>query len=215
MIDMQSARATMVEGQVRPNQVHDPRVIGAMRALPREAFAPSGANPYADIDLPLGEGRFMLAPMAIARMVQLVLEFDPEQVLVIAAGSGYGAALLAMAGAQVVALDEDARLDTGALARFVPSAKRVTGPLAEGWPPLAPYDAIMIEGAVVAVPPALAPQLKPHGRVVAIQAHGDAAVGLGAIVVAEPSVNGFACSAAFDCTARLLPSLRPAPAFEF
>ena len=82
MLDMQSAaagraRATMVEAQVRPNQVNDGRVIAAMRALPREAFAPDGANAYADLDIPLGSGRFMLAPMLIARMAQLVLGVAP------------------------------------------------------------------------------------------------------------------------------------------
>ena len=215
MMDMQAARNNMVEGQVRPNQVHDGRVIAAMRALPREAFAPPGTNAYADIDLPRGKGRFMLAPMTIGRMAQLVLSDHPEHVLVIAAGSGYGAALLAAAGVKsVVALEEEARLDTGALARWAPGVMRVAGPLTQGWPPLGPYDAIMIEGAVADIPAILTRQLKKSGRVVTILANPRTA-GLGAIVVAEPSVNGFACRPVFDCTARLLPAFRPAPVFEF
>ncbi len=215
MMDLQSARINMVEGQVRPNQVHDGRIIAAMRALPREGFAPAGTNAYADIDLPLGEGRFMLAPMTIGRMAQLVLAEHPEHVLVIGAGSGYGAALLAASGVKsVVALEEEARLDTGALAKWAPRVARVSGPLAKGLPSLGPFDATLIEGAVADIPALLARQLKKNGRVVTILANPQTA-GLGAIVVAEPSVNGFACRPVFDCTARLLPAFRPAPVFEF
>ncbi len=220
MIDMQAtaagrARATMVESQIRPNQVSDGRLIMAMRALPREAFAPDGANAYADIDIPLGGGRFLLAPMLIARMAQLVLAAHPAKVLVIGAGSGYGAALLSAVGADVVALEEEARLETGGLQKFAPGVTCVTGPLAKGWPASAPYDAILIEGAVTEIPPALASQLHKAGQVVGILAKSRAAVGLGAIVVAEPGLNGFAVRPVFDCTARLLPALRPASAFEF
>ena len=161
MMDLQSARINMVEGQVRPNQVHDGRIIAAMRALPREGFAPAGTNAYADIDLPLGEGRFMLAPMTIGRMAQLVLAEHPEHVLVIGAGSGYGAALLAASGVKsVVALEEEARLDTGALAKWAPRVARVSGPLAKGLPSLGPFDATLIEGAVADIPALLARQLK-------------------------------------------------------
>lgn len=215
MIDLQSARATMVDSQVRPNQVSDVRVIAAMRALPREAFAPDGANAYADIDLPLGGGRFLLAPMQIARMAQLVLASHPRKILVVGAGSGYGAAVLAASGADVVALEEEVRLDTGGLAKFAPGVTRVTGPLAKGWAGLAPYDAVLIEGAVTEIPSELGPQLNRPGRVVTILAKSRGAVGLGSIGVAEPSGNGFAWRPVYDCTARVLPAFLPAPAFEF
>jgi protein-L-isoaspartate(D-aspartate) O-methyltransferase len=219
MIDIQSsagdARSTMVETQVRPNQVNDGRVVAAMRALPREAFAPDGVNAYADADIALGGGRFLLAPMVIARMAQLVLASNPGKILVVAAGSGYGAALLAASGASVVALEDEARLDTGGLKKFGPGVVRATGPLVKGWAALAPYDAIMIEGALTEIPAELASQLTKPGRVVAILAKTRAAVGLGTIVVAEPSLDGFASRPIFDCTARILPAFRPLPAFEF
>jgi len=220
MIDTQSAargaaRNTMVETQVRPNQVNDGRVIAAMRALPREAFAPAGANAYADMDIPLGGGRFMLAPMLIARLAQVVLASHPEKVLVIGAGAGYGAALLAAVGAEVVALEDETRLNTGGLAKFAPNVTQVAGPLTQGWPASGPYDAILIEGAVTEIPAPLAAQLKKPGLIVAILAKTRAAAGLGSIVVAEPSQNGFAIRPVFDCTARILPAFRPVPAFEF
>jgi protein-L-isoaspartate(D-aspartate) O-methyltransferase len=215
MMDLQSARKNMVDSQVRPNQVNDARVIAAMRALPREAFAPSGSNPYADTDIPLGGGRFLLAPMLIARLAQLVLAANPSRVLVIAAGSGYGAALIAASGVNVVALEEENRLDTGALAAYAPAVTRVSGPLAKGWPDATPYDVIFIEGALPAIPPALAAQLNKPGRLVAILAQTRAATGLGSGVIGEPSGAGFATRPIFDCTARILPAFQPAPAFEF
>jgi protein-L-isoaspartate(D-aspartate) O-methyltransferase len=207
-------RNLMVDAQVRPNNVNDRRVIEAMRALPREAFAPAGSLAYADADIALGRGRYMLAPMTIARLTQLVLADNPATVLVIAAGSGYGAAILAAGGAHVVALEEDAALETGALAAYAPAVEAVRGPLARGWPAAGPYDAILIEGAVPEIPAILAAQLAPAGRVIAILAEPGPA-GLGRAVVAAASAGGFAILKKFDCAARLLPAFRPAPAFSF
>jgi protein-L-isoaspartate(D-aspartate) O-methyltransferase len=215
MTDLTSARTHMVDSQIRPNQVNDPRVITAMRTLPREKFAPAGALAYADADIDLGKGRFMLAPMVIARLLQLVLANNPTHVLVIGAGSGYGAAVLAAAGAEVVALESEPRLNTGALAAFAPSVDYVSGPLARGWPSGGPYDVILIEGAVTAIPDLLAAQLGPGGRVVAILAESAAARGIGRAVVAEAVPGGFAMVKRFDCTARILPEFQPAPAFSF
>jgi protein-L-isoaspartate(D-aspartate) O-methyltransferase len=207
-------RNLMVDAQVRPNNVNDRRVIEAMRTLPREAFAPASSLAYADADIPLGNGRYMLAPMTIARLTQLVLAENPATILVIGAGSGYGAAILAAAGAQVVALEEDPALDTGALAKFAPAVEGVRGALAKAWPAAGPYDAILIEGAVLEIPAILAAQLVPDGRIVAILAEPGPAR-IGRAVVAAPSGGGFAVLKKFDCAARLLPAFRPAPAFSF
>lgn len=218
------ARKNMVDSQVRPNQVNDARVITAMRHLPRELFAPAGTNPYIDADIPLGGGRFMLAPLTIARLTQLVLAANPLHILVIAAGSGYGAAILAGAvmgqqGAAVTALESEPRLQSPALGAIAPAAIQATGPLGAGWPATGPYDAIMIEGALSEIPARLAAQLVPGGRVVAILADSTApvgaSVGLGRIVAAQPSGGQFAVSPVFDCTARILPEFQPAPVFAF
>ena len=208
-----TARENMVDSQVRPNLAHASRVVSAMRGLPREAFAPAGAFAYADTDLDLGQGRYMLSPLVTARLAQLVLATNPAHVLVVGAGSGYTAALLSACGAQVVALEEETRLDTGALARFAPKVEAVTGKLAAGWPSSGPYDAILIEGAVLHIPEVFAAQLTRSGRVVTIMADNDECAGLGRGVVAEVTSNGFAAVKMFDCTARLLPSFRRAPEF--
>jgi protein-L-isoaspartate(D-aspartate) O-methyltransferase len=210
-------RALMVDTQVRPNQVSDARVISAMRALPREAFAPPNARVYADADINLGGGRFLSAPMTIARLTQLVMRDNPKKVLVIGAGAGYGAAILAASGASVTALESDPALDTGALEKYAPGVTRAIGPLAEGFAENGPYDAIFIEGAVAEIPPALAAQLAPGGRLVTILAdRGSRDQGsLGSAVIAETRGQGFAMVKKFDCTARIVPEFRPATAFVF
>ncbi len=208
-------RAHMVDSQVRPNSVNDRRIIEAMRTLPREDFAPADSFAYADADIALGEGRYMPAPMTIARLTQLIMADSPAHVLVIAAGSGYGAALLSLAGAAVVALEEDERLPNGALAAHAPSVESVRGKLIGGWPAGGPYDAILIEGAVQDLPDALIGQLTPKGRLVTVVAGDPGLPALGHAVLAEPSGGKFAARKMFDCTARLLPAFRRAPQFIF
>jgi protein-L-isoaspartate(D-aspartate) O-methyltransferase len=213
--DQRNLRDLMVECQVRPNHVHDPRVITAMRILPREEFAPPGSFAYADMDIPLGHGRYLLRPMIIARLAQLALQTNPARILVIGAGSGYLAAILGNAGAAVVALEEETRLDTGALARYGRNVRAVTGPLTAGWPADGPYDVIVIEGAVPEIPAALAAQLAPGGRIIAILAEEEGESAIGRAVIAVPAHQGYAITEVFDVAPHLLPQFRRAPAFVF
>lgn len=212
-------RNTMVDCQVRPNHVSDIRVTGAMRALPREAFVPGpGAMAYADADIALGGGRYLFNPLLTARLAQAVLSGNPAHVLVLGAGAGYLAAILGAAGAGVVALEEEPRLDTGALETYGRNVEAVHGRLAAGWPAGGPYDVIVIEGAVPEIPAFLAAQLVPDGRVVAVLAD-DGKNGIGRAVLAEPvggaAGQGYSVLRLFDCTARLLPQFTPAAAFSF
>ncbi|MEJ1978942.1 MAG: protein-L-isoaspartate O-methyltransferase [Acetobacteraceae bacterium] len=164
--DYAAARSNMVDSQVRPNKVTDPRVLDAMRALPREEFVPPALSPvaYVDEDLPLGGGRVLMEPMVIARLVQLARVRPGERALVIGAGTGYGAALVAACGAEVTALDDDEALLAIALRvlpRYAPAVKIVHGALSAGLPEGAPWDFILLEGAVTAIPPALAARSSP------------------------------------------------------
>jgi protein-L-isoaspartate(D-aspartate) O-methyltransferase len=212
------ARKNMVDSQIRPNRVTDPRIVSAMRRLPREQFLPTNLAPlaYADQDVKLGGGRSMMEPMVLARLLQAANLRDNERVLVVGAGSGYGAAVLATCGCRVTALEEDAALL--ALARQVlpaeaPGVTLVSGSLAAGWPALAPYDLILIEGAVPEIPSALVAQTHQEtGRILA------AICGAGRItqaVIAEATPAGLGISPLFDCATPAIPSLGKAPAFAF
>lgn len=208
-------RHVMVDSQICPNEVSDLRVIEPMRVLPREAFAPSGSLAYADEDISLGHGRFLLKPMVVARLAQLALETNPIHALVVGAGSGYLVAILSLAGVDVVALEEDPNLMNDALSTHASKVHAVQGPLQAGWPAGGPYDVIIIEGALTEIPPAFAGQLGAGGRIVTILADDASAGAVGRAVVAEPAAGGYAVIRQFDCTARLLPQFTPVPAFCF
>ena len=214
------ARNHMVDGQVRPNKVVDTRVIEAMRRLPRERFLPPelAGLAYLDEDVKLGGGRALVEPMVIARLVQLARVRPGDRALVVGAGTGYGAAVMAACGADVVALEQDERLL--AVARAVlpgaaPGVRIVEGPLAAGLADGAPWDVIMIEGAVQAIPPVIAAQVRPGtGRLVTVLARTS---GGGQGVLALPSRSGETLrpQAEFDCATPLLPPLLAARTFRF
>jgi protein-L-isoaspartate(D-aspartate) O-methyltransferase len=212
------ARNHMVDSQIRPNKVTDPRILGCMRRLKRERFLPPAlaALAYADEDVPLGGGRFLMEPMVLARLIQLAAVVAGERALVVGAGAGYGAAVLSACGARVFALEEDPALLAlagPALTETAPGASLVAGKLEAGWPSGAPFDVILIEGAVRAVPPAIAAQLRIEGgRLVGV------ICGPGRTnqaVLAEATPAGLRAQPVFDCATPPLPMLLPAPAFHF
>jgi protein-L-isoaspartate(D-aspartate) O-methyltransferase len=220
LTEFASARNNMVDGQIRPNKVTDPRIITAMRSLPRERFLPAdlAARAYCDEDVPLGGGRALMEPMVIARLVQCAELSIGEQVLVAACGTGYGAALLASCGAVVTAFEEDEKLlaiARGALSAVTPAVKLVPGRLTEGVSGQggSQWDIIIIEGAVPEIPPAYARLLKPGtGRLLTVLA---ARGPVGQAVIAEPSADRLATRVLFDCATPVLPGLRVSPAFAF
>lgn len=217
-LDFEEARLRMVDSQVRPNKVNDPRIIAAMRALPRERFLPPSLAglAYVDEDVDLGHGRVLMEPMVIARLVQTLRPRRGERALVVAAGTGYGSALLAACGLQVTALEEDEALLGMArrvLGETAPQVRLVSGPLAAGWADGAPWDVVMLEGAVRQIPPAVASQVRRDGgRLVTVLATEG---GTMSAVLAEPSSTGLRAQPEFDCATPLLPSLLPRPAFVF
>ena len=216
-MDSAEARNRMVDSQLRPNKVFDPRILAAMRQLPRERFLPPAlaSFAYVDEDVSLGGGRVVIEPLVIARLVQLAVVAPSERALVVGAGTGYGAALLAACGARVTALEEDAALAALArsvLAELAPSVSLVSGPLSAGWPPGAPYDVILIEGAVAAIPPAIGEQLRREaGRLITVVTGG----GVGQAVLAEATAAGLRTQSMFDCATPAIPRLAPAPGFVF
>lgn len=168
------ARTNMIEGQLRPNKVTDLRLLEAVADVPREAFVPDEAKAVAYVDekINLGEGRCLIEPMVLARLVQ-ALEIRPsDSVLDIGAGTGYAAAILSKLAEKVTVVEEIPAFSYIAMSQLqkqgCDNATVITNPLAAGYPKQAPYDAILIEGGVNVVPEALLAQVAEGGRLVAV-----------------------------------------------
>jgi protein-L-isoaspartate(D-aspartate) O-methyltransferase len=222
MIDYARARRTMVDTQIRTGDVTDQLLLEAFFAVPRELFMPEAQRSlaYRDRTVQIGGGRegakrFMLDPLVLAKLLQLG-DLDPgDSVLDVACGTGYGAALIARLAASVVALDSDAQLADRARAILgetgVSNAEIVTGGLKAGHAARAPYDVIVIEGAVEEVPQSLQAQLRDGGRLVAIVGSGMAAKAMLYRRSGE-EVSGWP---AFDAPAPVLAEFAKPPAFVF
>ena len=171
MTNFAAARHNMVESQVRPNGITDHRIIDAMAAVKREDFVPAERKTiaYLDEDVLLKDGRYLIEPMAFARMVHLALIKPTDRVLVVGAATGYGARTISMLAKFVVALESDAELAGLAKGYLADcgNVEVVEGVLAAGHAAGAPYDVIIVEGRIAAVPESLINQLGNEGRIVA------------------------------------------------
>src|SRR5690349_12817182 len=154
MTDFALARRNMVEGQLRPNRVTNLDLLAAVGDLPRERFLPEGLRSvaYADDDVPLGRGRFLMEPMVLVRLIQALQPGAEDRALVVASGRGYGAALLARLVKSVVAVESDAALagsaDQTMKALNIANVTQHVGKAEDGAAASAPYDVVLIEGAV-------------------------------------------------------------------
>jgi protein-L-isoaspartate(D-aspartate) O-methyltransferase len=166
--NFEQMRRAMVSNSLRTTGVNDPRVLAAMGAVPRERFVPRErvGIAYADVPVPLGNGRELNSPLSFARMLTEVGPEESERALLIGAASGYSAAVLARLAGSVVAVEEEPELVAKARELLAGTdVKLVEGPLVEGHREGAPYDLIVIDGAVEFVPDALIDQLADGGRV--------------------------------------------------
>jgi protein-L-isoaspartate(D-aspartate) O-methyltransferase len=218
-MDYADARRRMVDGQLRPSRVTDPLVLEAMRTLPRERFLPPAlrSRAYVDEDVVLPGGRCLMEPLVLARLVQLAAVRPDDRALVVCAGTGYGAAVLAFLGARVTALEPDEALR--AVAREALSGLDLPGGLVvrdgvprEGFAAGAPYDVILIEGEVPAVPDTLSAQLAEGGRLAAVEGAG---VRTGRTVLGRRIGGSVSVLPVFDCATFPLPDFAPAPGFVF
>lgn len=172
----------MVDGQLRTSGITDWRILAIMDEVPREKFVPDLRRDlsYLDEPIPVSPSRLMLNPAAFSKLVQLARVTNDDVVLDIACGTGYSTAVLAGLGNAVVALEDDEALVSQAndllAALDIGNAAVVEGALTAGVPKEAPFDIIIIEGAVDAVPQALFDQLRDGGRLVAVVGRGGAAV---------------------------------------
>jgi len=213
-----TARANMIEGQIRPNKVTDERVIAAFARIRRELFVPEALRgvAYVDQDLPLGAGRCLMQPMVAARMIQAAMINAEDTVLVVGAGAGSEAAVAAVLGRSVVALEENGELARSGRAALVehriPNVAFVEGPLPAGHRQRAPYEVILFAGAVADIPAEIAAQLGEGGRMVAVIKD---AGGVGRATLTTRTGGVLARRAMFDAATPLLPGFSAKPAFVF
>lgn len=223
MIDYAAARHNMVESQIRPNQVTDARLLRALVDVPREEFVPAALRPlaYMDDDVPLvpaGRGlpeRRLLAPMPLARLVQLADVEPDDLVLDVGCATGYSTALLAHLAESVVGLECDEGLAEQASQTLteleIDNAAIVTGPLPAGYPSEGPFDVILLNGCVSDVPDELLKQLKDGGRLVAIVAEDE----FGQAVLFRDFGGRISRRPAFDAGGPRLPGFEPKKEFVF
>lgn len=171
-MDFAQHRQAMIDGQIKPFSVVDPRVLAAFAAVPREFFVTPDKQgmAYADVNLPLGEGCFLIQPALHARLLQEAHVQSHEAVLDIGCLMGYSTAVLSQLSRNVTGIDSDSWVD---YARSLASTwshdgtKLVAGDMTQGVAAHAPYDLIVINGQVQIIPDALVAQLKEGGRIVA------------------------------------------------
>ena len=172
-MDMERARFNMIEQQIRPWEVLDPEVLDALSAVKREDFVPEAlkALAFADLELPIGQGQSMLQPKIEARVLQEAAVRNTDVVLEVGTGSGYMAALLAAKAQYVYSVEIDPQLAEKARQALsqsgVANVRVETGDASQGWSGPAPYDVIVISGALRELPEVFLQQLKLGGRLVA------------------------------------------------
>jgi len=178
MTDHADARRNMVLSQLEPNRVNDARVLDAMGSLPREHFVPKSLAgvAYVDEDLAVAEGRYLMEPMVLARLVDALAIEEGEVVLDVACGTGYSAAVLSRLAGTVVAVETDADLVAEATKNLdrigCDNVAVVEGDVRTGRADQGPYAAILIDGAVEEVPSEILDQLAPGGRLACVVRDG-------------------------------------------
>lgn len=210
-------RVKMVDGQLRTTDVTSHAVLKAFLTVPRETFVPAAKKDlaYLDADIDLGNGRHVMEPAPLAKLIQLADVKAPDRVLVIGCGTGYGAAILAGIASAVVALESEAALAEAAKANLaaagIANVDVVVGPLADGAASKGPFDVILFEGAVDAVPSAVFAQLADGGRLAAVEGEGLA----GTARLHVKSGKSVAARRGFNLSVKALPGFKAEPAFSF
>ena len=208
--DFSAARLAMIESQLRPQGVTDPAVLDAMGSLQRERFLPPQTRPLAYVDraVLMGDGRFLPAPAVLGSLLTQMMPLRGQRALVVGAGTGYSAAVLEAMGLAVTALDSSAELASAARQNGLDV---VEGPLESGWKRGAPYDQILIDGAVEYIPDAIVEQLANGGRL------GTALLdrGITRLIVGRKAAGAFGYLSLSDAGVPKLPGFTRPAAFTF
>ena len=208
--DFSAAREAMVESQLRPQGVTDAAVLDAMRTVRREDYLPSDTRPLAYVDraVAIGEGRYLAAPAVLGQLLTQMRPLAGQRALVVGAGTGYSAAVLAAVGLDVTAVDSNGVLAAAARDQGIAV---VEAPLEKGHADGAPYDQILIDGAVDHIPDTIIEQLADGGRL------GAAIVdrGITRLAVGRKAGNAFGTLSVGDAGVPALPGFQRPRAFTF
>ena len=171
-LDQAAARERMVVRQLVNRGIIDPRVLSAMRQVPREHFVLEGLEEFAydDGPLPIGEGQTISQPYIVALMAEAAAIRPGDRILEIGTGLGYAAAVLAQLGREVYTIERQPKLASSARARLsrlgIDNVRVIEGDGTRGWPEAAPYDAILVAASGPEVPRSLRDQLRIGGRLI-------------------------------------------------
>lgn len=217
MTDYAQARANMVENQLRPSRIDNPRLLAAMGEVPREVFCPAALKgaAYGDDGLELGGGRHLIEPLALAKLIQAADPQPSEVALVVGCDTGYCAAVLSRLVATLFLLvqtSEQAASAEELLAELgCDNVVLQVGTPREGLPAQAPFDVILLAGSVEHLPPALLDQLGDGDRLVAVVNRGR----VGKVNVCRKLGGAVGCVTPVDASIPPLVALLPEPAFTF
>lgn len=219
MDDFADARRKMVDSQVRTENVTDHDVLAAVGDVAREVFVPAHQRglAYSDSDVLLKDAppRYLMRAAPLARLVQLADVEPTDRALVVGTATGYSAAVLSRLAQSVVALESDPALAAQAIRNLADlraaNATVVVGPLEDGYTAGAPFDVILVDGAVETLPDGLAGQLADGGRLVAIVGYGRT----GTATLYTRSEGDIGRRAAFDAGVPPLPGFRKPEVFVF
>lgn len=211
-----TAREAMIESQLKPCGISSPRVAAAFHAVARELFVTPDRRrlAYVDAPQPLTRERELMAPLSLGYLLQAADIADDDHVLVVGAATGYSSAVIASLAHRVTALECDSALTDSARTNLqtIGNVRVVEGPLEAGWPQAAPYDVILVNGAIELLPASFAAQLRTGGRLLAVWV-GDDGIGRpargvqhGGLLTLEPFE---------ESPARVLPGFAKPRGFEF
>lgn len=212
--NFEAMRRAMVASQLRTTGVSDPRVLAAMGAVPRERFVPPDLTSaaYSDVLVPLGNGRELNSPMSLGRLLTEAAPQPRERAMVIGAATGYAAAVLARLVGPVVAVEEDSALAEIARRNLAGSdIILVEAPLVHGYVAGAPYDLILIDGAIEFVPETIVEQLADGGRLAAAILEN----GVSRLSIGRRAGEGFGMAGVSDWAAAVLPGFCKPRVFSF
>ncbi|QKI88804.1 protein-L-isoaspartate O-methyltransferase family protein [Thiomicrorhabdus xiamenensis] len=215
-MNLDQARFFMVEQQIRPWDVLDPKVLDLLMDTPRHHFVSESqqALAYSDIELPIGEGEFMMAPKVEGKILQALEINEDDSILEIGTGSGYLTALLASLGREVTTVELHKSLQETAKTRLkeFDNINFHIGDASQDWADNKQYDVIVLTGAVAEIPETFKQKLNIGGRLAVICGESPA---MEAEVITRVSDNQFSTESLFETDMQYLSNNQPKKIFNF